>query len=426
MSGFCQYLPSNRKKKFSPKKKVVEKQPNFQSFINIQPKNRNAYSRKKTIQSQYISKRKQTKTKIDAKNYNIFHIDSKIREQLLSNITSLPELESDLKKTLWIVSNGPDAAQRISAKQHASILRKRIRDLESTFELSFYILSTSDLLDRYRLLIKEAGAKSFVSVKPSEKDREISTEMEKIIDYYLSIAKNYVDVENFSRKSKRMICPACNSYNFRQSIDDESIYICKTCFTEIEVLGDSPSFKDTDRVNMSSKYTYTRKGHFIDAVKRFQGIQNTDPQKIQNAVQTVETEMKKHNLISVQSQSHSVSKDHVYMFLSEQNLSGHYDDLNLIFHIITGEDCPDITEYADQLYEDFDYQEKALEKVKDSNRQNSLNVNYKLYKLLQRQGYSCRKDDFYILKTKAKEDEHDEKLKEAWIKVLGWRWIPTV
>jgi len=53
-----------------------------------------------------------------------------------------------------------------------------------------------------------------------------------------------------------------------------------------------------------------------------------------------------------------------------------------------------------------------------------LNVYYKLYKLLQRNGFNCHKDEFYILKTKAKEDEHDEKMKKAW-RILGWDWIET-
>ena len=112
------------------------------------------------------------------------------------------------------------------------------------------------------------------------------------------------------------------------------------------------------------------------------------------------------------------------MFLSERGISNHYDDLNLIFHIITGESCPDISYLLDALCDDFDRLEVVLEEIKDADRVNSLSVNYKLYKLLQRHGYPCSKDDFYILKTKAKEDEHDAKMREAWDR-LGWKWIAT-
>ena len=120
----------------------------------------------------------------------------------------------------------------------------------------------------------------------------------------------------------------------------------------------------------------------------------------------------------------TVTKDQLYMFLSERKLSKHYEDLNLLFHIITGVKCPNISHLEDQLLELFDQQEEKLTEVLEDTRDNSLNVNYKLYKLLQKLGYPCCKDEFYILKTKAKEDEHDEALKECW-ELLGWRWLQT-
>jgi hypothetical protein len=55
---------------------------------------------------------------------------------------------------------------------------------------------------------------------------------------------------------------------------------------------------------------------------------------------------------------------------------------------------------------------------------NSINVYYKLLKLLQHIGKPFKKSDFYILKTKTKEDEHDDKMKKAW-NLLGWSWIET-
>lgn len=447
--GFCQYLPSNKRKP-KPTKKGRKSRPSktpAPSFLSAPPSSTPTASSRSKGGARRSSKPRSGKTssasstrserprktgwwragaskmKIDARDYNIFHIDSKIRDKLSANISTVKELECDLTKTLWILKNGDDPAQKVLAKHQASLLRKRIQDLESTLELTFYIFRTADLLEEYRTLIKSAGARSFVSVEPAKYDTN-TARMNELVSQYLCIAQDYVELENLSRRPKKLVCPACQGIDFHLSIDDDSIYICSTCSTEVEILDDAPSFKDTDRVNMASKYTYTRKGHFIDAVKRFQGTQNTDPKKIQDAVVVVEEEMEKHNLISDQGQKNSVSKDHIYGFLSERGLSNHYDDLNLIFHIVTGDDCPNISEFVDDLLEDFDKLEEVLEEIKDDDRINSLSVNYKLYKLLQRRGYPCRKDDFYILKTKTKEDEHDEKMKEAW-NILGWNWIPT-
>jgi len=362
--------------------------------------------------------------KIDARDYNIFHIDSKIRDKLSANISTVKELECDLSKTLWILRNGDDPAQKVLAKHQASLLRKRIQDLESTLELTFYIFRTADLLEEYRTLIKSAGARSFVSVEPAKYDTN-TARMNELVSQYLCIAQDYVELENLSRRPKKLVCPACQGIDFHLSIDDDSIYICSTCSAEVEILDDAPSFKDTDRVNMASKYTYTRKGHFIDAVKRFQGTQNTDPKKIQDAVAVVEEEMEKHNLISDQGQkelclqritSTDSSRSVVSVTTMMTSTSSSISSLGMTARTFS--------EFVDELYEDFDKLEEVLEEIKDDDRINSLSVNYKLYKLLQRRGYPCRKDDFYILKTKTKEDEHDEKMKEAW-GILGWNWIPT-
>lgn len=436
-SSFCQYLPPNRKKIRAPSKKVKSKLPKKQapSFLMVAPtviqkkpsrKGPVNLTEKREIKSPHQKvnwwKPEETKQTIDAKDYNIFHIDTKIQNMLKSNISTVPELEKDLQKTLKIMQNGNDPTQKILAKKQASLLRKRIQDLESTLELALYLLRTSDMLEEYRTLLRNAGEKSFVYIEQT--DSKDADRMNEITQQYMCIAQEYVDIINISQKPQKMACPACQSSRFTVSDEDDSIYICCYCYTEIEIIDDAPSFKDTDRVNMSSKYTYSRKGHFIEAKKRFQGNQNTDPEKIKAAVEVVRREMGLHNLIAEQGKKRSISKDHAYTFLSEQDLSSHYEDLNLIYHIITQEPCPDISMYDTILDELFDEQEEALDQVKEDNRTNSLNVNYKLYKLLQKVGYPCRKDDFYILRTKAKEDEHDEKMKEAW-DILGWEWIGT-
>ena len=158
-------------------------------------------------------------------------------------------------------------------------------------------------------------------------------------------------------------------------------------------------------------------------MKKFQGKHNVNPAILQATVDIILLDMEFHNLTSS-----AITKDQMYMFLIERKLSNHYDDINIIYHIITDYPCPEFSHLESELLELFEQQEKALEEVMNDNkndgRVNSINVYYKLCKLLQRVGYPCKKSDFYILKTKAKEDEHDEIMKKAWIK-LGWKWVET-
>lgn len=428
--GFCQYLPSNKR---NPAQKNVHKPSTtpkeHKQFISSNDlcqtvtRPENTKGKRDYNRNQNYWKSEMDKPVIDISNHTIFHIDAKIKNILSSNITTLPELRKDLQKVLRVYQFNTDPAQKIIAKQQAALIRKRIQDIESTLEFTFYIFRTTDLIEEYRSLQKQLGVKSFMSLN-SERNAEIEDKLGVLFSKYINIAQDYVIIENNYQKPMKMKCKSCNSYDFFLTDDDDSIYVCKKCNSEIEIMDDSPNFKDTDRVNMASKYTYTRKGHFIDAAKRFQGTQNIDPKKIQDAVAIIRREMELHELVPDRNKPHSITKDQIYMFLSEQDLSNFYEDLNLIFHIITKEPCPDITEYLDGIYEDFDKLEDVLKDLQDDDRTNSLNVNYKLYKLLQRRGYPCRKDDFYILKTKTKEDEHDEKMKHAF-SILGWKWYPT-
>ncbi len=381
------------------------------SLIDVQERLEPQKSKRRPKASQSLA----TKNTLDIKENSILDIDKTIRTNFLVEKQNLPLLREQLK-----------LSQRLSTKsneenvEYISHLRKKIKDIESSSSVLLYTLKTYDLIEEYKNHMLMSSNKNFITnASNSESVREAS-----IIFKYIGIAQLYLTIDGITQIPKKMTCDACGSSSFTLSYEDESIYICKVCSTEREILDDAPSFKDTDRVNMSSKYTYTRKGHFIDAIKKFQGTQNTDPKKIKYVTDVLHKEIEKHNLCPKQGAKNSVSKDHIYTFLSEQDLSFHYDDINLLFHIVTGEACPDVSHILDGLFADFDKLEEVLSRIKDENRSNSLTVNYKLYKLLQKKGFPCRKNDFYILKTKTKEDEHDEKMKEAW-KILGWDWIPT-
>lgn len=407
--SFCSYLPKStrrRKKRTKPQQAPTK---SFVTFLNPKQIPVEQYER--------YEKKEDTKIQIDYADVNIFHIDSRIKHKLRTQISSVSELENDLKKLINIIQNTDDVISKTLASREITILRKRIQDLESSFELMLYTYRTTDLLDEFRDILLNSKS-SFVMLETDNKVRQVEKRKSEIISSFLNIAQEYIDILNYQQKPEKMICENCNGVNLSLAQDD-TIYICENCGVEIEIFDDSPSYKDTDRVNMSSRYTYSKKGHFLDAIKHFQGIQNTDPKRIQNVVVILIDEIKKHNLTPK-----NVTKAHIYMFLNEQDLSKHYEDLNLLHHIITGEPCPDISTYEKDLIDLFEKLEEAYAKVQSPDRVNSLNVYYKLYKLLQKLGYKCSKADFCILKTQNKEDEHDEKMKEAW-DILGWEWIET-
>ena len=143
--GFCQYLPSNKKnpiqKSCSNVTTLDAPAVRQKQFITSSTIHHSSSSKK--VEKTQTSHRKldwwsieQTKPTIDTSNLNILHIDSKIKDILSSNISSLPELQKGLHKLLFIYNHNTDPAQKIIAKQQVILLRKRIQDIES--ECGYY------------------------------------------------------------------------------------------------------------------------------------------------------------------------------------------------------------------------------------------------------------------------------------------------
>lgn len=350
------------------------------------------------------------KLKIDSDVCDILYIDQQIKLNLIKKIELLPLLMDELNTLRWVSNNSPDALDRINAVTNTTNIRKRIQDIEYGSEYSLYLFRTSSMLSKYRTLLCETKTKSFFKAY-SASDAKNGTAVvdvskvhlkNKIILDYLRIAREYIDLENYKQKLVKPTCDACYSTDLIPStFDGESLLVCK-CGNTIELLDDAPTFKDSERVNMSSRYTYTCRGHLIEAMNRFEGKQNTSIDD--SIIEMLKKEIELQNLTP-----EIATKDHIYLFMTEKKLSEYYADINLIYFKITSKNPPDITKYRDELLEMHAQLEEAYLHVKDENRMNSLNVNWKLYKMLQLLSYDCKKDDFFCLKTPTKQGEHEQK-----------------
>lgn len=354
---------------------------------------------------------------IDPADFNILFVDRKIRDILTAKISTIPTLRQELERVLWILNNSEGISEKVLAKQHASSLRSRIRDIEGAFELALYDMQTSGMVEKYRKLQSTLRPKSFITHPRMSADPDVITrrEMNEIALAYLRISQKYIDISGFHTKTSTLVCSVCSHTKFR--VESDSMYVCLSCGNQEEIFDENPSYRDTDRVNMANRYKYTRPNHFATAIDRFQGKQNTTI--LPEVYDYIRSEMHMRRLTP-----EALTKDHVYMLLSN-GFSEHYDDINLIHHVLTGKVLPDISTYATRLMQMLEQAEEVYERVKRADRINSMNVNYKLYKLLQLLGYPCRKDDFYTLRTQTRLAEHDE----VWSRIceeLGWNVLPTV
>lgn len=362
-------------------------------------------------------------TKVTQNEYDIFSIDLKIKESFEQKFSTLPTLKKDLDTLMWVMTKGEDPVDKVIAKKNAAILKRRIKDAECCFELGLYLLKTAPLLEEYKKL---CSSETISFVRVPQKDTNVARKNEIILSY-MRIASCYIKFDGIATNTTKLTCPNCKGIDFDSTLEID--YICKGCGGIIDILDDSPSFKDTDRANLYPRYTYTLFGHYKDAILQYQGLQN---RTIDDKIYDILDEERQADNIAKE----NYTKDHLYLHLANRNLSDYYEDMNLIYSRYTNKPCPDITKYTKDLYAMFPIVEAAYQKVKDASRSNSLNVNFKLFKCLEILGYPCKKDDFYFLRTPAKLKEHMEKWRELieciqtdkrpYVTKFNWRYIPTI
>lgn len=224
-------------------------------------------------------------------------------------------------------------------------------------------------------------------------------------------------------------CNSCQNTKHFDMYDNQSV--CKECGTVLDQFQNNIlSFKDIERVNISSKYTYDRRTHFRDCFYQFQGKQNvTIPPSL---YEEITHQLLAHGIIPNNYQDlpkemafERVEKEHINIFLKDSKFVKHYEDSVLIYHTLTGKAVPDLSYLEEELMNDFDVLVDRYDKKYKYNteRKNFINTQYVLFQLLRRHRYPCQKEDFNILKTIDRKYYHDEICSELFAD-LGWNFQP--
>lgn len=355
---------------------------------------------------------------------DILAIDAEIKKFFENEYEKLPVIKEnlcDLKNALKnknLSIKVRNNIKRAIEKCEAQILKFTDKD-----EYNFYIANTLPLLEKYKKKLNEPIVVSFVG-KPKTKNGE----KEEIIKEYLEISDKYMNIKNknFESKSTKntIACNNCpNKTNF--DIYDGTVYVCKECFSQQNILSHTSSYNDIDRVNISTKYMYDRRIHFRDCIKQYQGKQNsTIPQKVYD---DLKQEFERHHLLDKNSKNiyKNITKNQILLFLKELGYANHYENVHLIHYNFTKIKPDDISHLEDQLMDDFDALTALYDVIyKGINRKNFINTQYVLYQLLQRHKHKCDKSEFVILKTVDRKFFHDEVCKTLF-EMLGWNHKPS-
>lgn len=421
---FFSYENSDDEEKTTPSPKPERKKVSFIQSVYISPIRREPKTTKSTKREVSSNSKNNISKKVEkdvihmSSNVNILEIDKKIRDILNRRIDDLPSLRNRLEQLRWIKDNSDDTNECLDARKEVWHLNNKIREIESNTQKIMYEKKISPILEEYRNLVSKPITKSFIhSDSPRGRTSEaiLLKRKKEILYSFINIAQNYIEIKISSTIEKKILtCENCGSQDIDTTGDET--YICNSCSACMEIMDDTPSFRDNDHINLSGRYIYTKPGHFSDVIKRFEAQQNVHVSK--RLYDTVDKEMVKHKFTK-----ETLTKRQLYTFLDQGGYSKHYKNINLIYSKITGKPPPNIEKYKKDLLSDLKLYEDAFEEIK-GNRKNSLKVMYKLLKLLERRGYETTIDDFYILDPE-KLREHDE-FHEKVCKKLGWEYKPTI
>lgn len=354
-----------------------------------------------------MKKTRKRNTDIEVKDILLIHesiINSFEREYL-----QIPEMKDRIVKLEWITQNG-SKSEKVIANKELKKMKTELIYIETGQKHAQYLLKTEKLLKDYKEILNTPIKIDFMNNTSQTND----TEKNIIINNYLSIAKNYTDTPLAQIKAKMLFCKNCN-IDLLQT--EELVFTCSECgYYEIQ-LTSNVSYQDMNRINSTQRYVYVKKSHFSDFIKKYQGKQNTSIPDI--VISEINRQCRQRDLDPTK-----LTKTHITEFLKLNGHSKYTDDIHLLHHLFTGEQCDDISHLEDKLLSMFEQIEPLYEQIKPDGRINFLRGQYILYKLLCLLKHPCNEDDFKALITRDITLYHDEIWKIICDK-LHWSFTPT-
>lgn len=321
---------------------------------------------------------------------------------------------------------------RIMLETSKQKLEEKIKDIVSCKSKNFYIMETAELIEEYEKILRKPLKVSFIGVVSV--DEETVKIKKELVTKFLNISKKYDlnIIHNVKLDKKHDQCENCKNLDLYEL---NGFRVCISCGHEIQIPAASSSYKDVERVNVGSKYTYDKRIHFRDCINQYQGKQNST---IHDKVYIdLEKQFYQHGLLVNSNDKHvkfaNITKKHILLFLKEAGHSKHYEDAVLIHYNLTGIKPPDISHLESKIIADFDKLVETYEKtIKGKNiiagtvidvdeRKNFINNQYVLYQLLKKYKHNCDITEFNILKTLERQKFHDL-ICELLFKELGWNF----
>lgn len=358
---------------------------------------------------------------------NILDIHNQILKTFQNNEKKIRKLSKEYKKMEKCLEiKTIDKQTREYIQECLTRNQNDIESLQKKCDQAFYFVNMVPLLQKYKEILSKPVKMVFFRPRKEKKPSSTQKERNHIEEEYLRFISEYnyydwIPKDQTPTLPAGTVCSECESPNILEN-DDYST--CCECGLQQLTDPTNSSYLDVDRTNVSTKYSYDRKFHFIDSMKQFQGKQKvTIPD---NVYEDLKRELKIHYLVdeALPNPYQNVTKQQILMFLKETRHNKHYENINLIYRTLTSNPVDDITHLEERLIEDFNKFAVTYDKyISNQNQKRNFNYQYILYQLLKKYKYPCDPEDFNCLKTVDRQILHDEMTSKIFQK-LGWRMYP--
>jgi hypothetical protein len=345
-------------------------------------------------------------TEEDIINYNdIQNTHEIICEYFTKQEEKLDYLQSVIKDLGETAKTQPPII-RHSLVQYRDKMKIKYNDIKKRETFNKYLQSVTPILNKYRECCRPVYADQKFNIA------------DLYVKLYNDIARRFFPVMTVPVKPNEG-CENCQSLLI---FTTESCRICKKCRYITWKSVNTVSYDDKERVNLNSRYKYTRKLFFKEAIKKYQGQQREDiPEDIKNYIDDF---MQTNNI-----RPSRVTKHSLWSILKDGNYSKYNDFIHKIYYSMVKKPAPDISKYESDLLSDFDLQDQVYNEISSDikeDRDNALNSFYILFKLLERYGYHVSKEEKDIfLKDRQRLISHDNIWREICTR-LNWIYVDTV
>lgn len=336
---------------------------------------------------------------------------NKIHEAIISRFNYFKELIPSMRnRAEYLLDNIEENVKSINEirtmKEDLEEINKKINDYTNNFSLNVYLKESQDLINEYNKVASNRSKGVIIFKKSKEVENpEIIEHRLKIIQEYLEVAKNYINLEITHKVNIKVLCPGCSTNLTENVIDDYTgLCICPNCGYERESISHNSNYKDPQRINSNSRNNYDDCENFRKALLRFQGKQaHRPPEKLYNQLDEYFTKINKPLGAEIlklpltrDGKKKGTSRQLMFEALSETSNSAYYDDINLILNIYWGWELPDISALEDKIMEDYILTQQVYNTIPNKDRDASLNIQFRLFVHLKAVDYPCNKDDFKI------------------------------